>query len=431
MGGMDFSDLGREIEEKVNKFVNSQDMKDLQENIRVTVENTMKEVQRSAKDAAEYINKNVDIRWESSNKDNTSKRKSSVEYSHPYQTAALSKKRRLPVVKKPPGRFLGALLSVLGTCGAVITWSVVLAGTLMTFWGSDIIGNIAETYFGGTFADPLSIGVTSLGMISFGLVAVIAAACTVAAITGGIMRRRAKRFKIYMKEIGTKEFYSIEELAKVIGKSEKYTVRDLKKMMRRRWFREGHFDEQGTCFMLTDESYQMYLNTQSELAQRKKEEEQQKMEQEMLEQDPVRKQLKITIEEGKEYIRRIRRINDNIPGEDISGKLYRLERICTRIFGYIEEKPDQLPEIRKFMNYYLPTTLKLVETYYEFSIQPVRGENITTAQQEIEEMLDHINQAFENMFDKLFEDSAMDISTDISVLSTMLAQEGLLEHEFK
>ena len=66
-----------------------------------------------------------------------------------------------------------------------------------------------------------------------------------------------------------------------------------------------------------------------------------------------------------------------------------------------------------------------------FSEQPVQGENITSAKKEIERMLDDINQAFEKMFDKLFEDDAMDISTDISVLSMMLAQEGLLEDEFK
>ncbi len=190
-------------------------------------------------------------------------------------------------------------------------------------------------------------------------------------------------------------------------------------------------DEQETCFMLTDESYQLYLNAQRELEQRKKEAERLAKEQEMLENDPVRKQLKVTIEEGNEYIRRIREINDDIPGEEISNKLYRLERVCTKIFEHVEDNPEKLPDIRKFMSYYLPTTLKLVQTYHEFIEQPVQGENITTAKKEIEGMLDGINQAFEKMFDKLFEDDAMDISTDISVLSMMLAQEGLLEDEFK
>lgn len=407
MSDMDFSDLGKEIEEKVKKFVHSQEMKDLQENIRITVGNTMKEVQRSAKEAAEYINQNVDIRWES------------------------APKRRLPVIKNPPGRILGGLLSFVGGIASLIAWIVVLTGFGITFMGSSIIGSILQTVFEVDFVEALSIGLNSFGVVSFGMVAVIAASCTITAVSGDIMRRRAKRFKAYVKAIGKKEVCAIKDLALAIEKNEKYVLKDLKEMTRRRWFLEGHFDEQETCFILTDETYRAYLAAQGKRKQQKEEEERQRREEELLEQDPVRKQLKITIEEGKEYIRRIDRINDKIPGEDITEKLYRLDQICRRIFAYIEDKPEQLADIRKFMNYYLPTTLKLVESYYEFSIQPVRGENITTAQKEIEEMLDQINQAFEKMYDKLFQDSAMDISTDISVLSTMLVQEGLLDNEFK
>lgn len=407
MSDMDFSDLGKEIEEKVKRFVHSQEMKDLQENIRITVGNTMKEVQRSAKEAAEYINQNVDIRWEG------------------------SPKRRLPLVKNPPGRILGGLLSFVGGIASVIAWAVVLTGFGITFMGSSIMGSVLQMFFDAAFVESLALGMNSFGVVSFGMVAVIGTFCTITAVLGGTMRRRAKRFKSYVKKIGKKEVYSIKELAEATEKSEKYVLKDLKNMTRRRWFQEGHFDEQETCFILTDETYQIYLDTQEKIKKQKEEEERQRKEAEILEQDPLRKQLKITIEEGKEYIRRIHLINDKIPGEDISEKLYRLEQVCRKIFEYIEEKPEQLTDIRKFMNYYLPTTLKLVEAYYEFSIQPVRGENITAAQKEIEEMLDQINQAFEKMYDKLFQDSAMDISTDISVLSTMLAQEGLLDSEFK
>ena len=83
------------------------------------------------------------------------------------------------------------------------------------------------------------------------------------------------------------------------------------------------------------------------------------------------------------------------------------------------------------MSYYLPTTLKLVNAYREFDAQPVQGENILSAKREIEETLDTINLAFENLFDGLFEDDAIDISTDISVLETMLRQEGLTGSDFK
>lgn len=431
MSDKDFSDIERELEEKLKKFVNSQEMKDLQENIRLSVDNTMKEVRRSVKDAAEYINKNVNAGWESSQKENASVKQNRPENSQSGRSAISWNKRKLPVIKKPPGRVLGVLLSLMGTCGAIITWFIIVAGLAITYLGNGIIVNLLQMALGPAFIEKISFATTTFGLITFGILAVFAAACILAANAGGVMRRRAKRFKLYMKKIGNREYCPLEELAQSIERNEKYVSKDLKKMMRRRWFKEGHFDEQKTCFILTDEAYRLYLDTQAELKQQKEDEERQRKEQEILEQDPVRKQLKATIEEGKEYIRRIRATNDNIPGVDISGKLYRLERICTRIFEYIKEKPEHLADIRKFMNYYLPTTLKLVETYYEFSIQPIRGENITTAQKEIEDMLDSINQAFEKMFDKLFEDSAMDISTDISVLSTLLAQEGLLDDKFK
>ena len=269
------------------------------------------------------------------------------------------------------------------------------------------------------------------GVIVSSVLTIPAVLCTAAAIAGGFLRRRSRRFKNYIRTMGNKDFYPIEGLAKAVNKNEKFVVKDLYKMIYRGWFKEGHLDEQETCFMLTDESYQLYLNAQKELERKREETKRLEMEKEMLEKDPARKQLKIAVEEGNEYIRRIREINDDIPGEEISQKLYRLERVCKEIFEHVEDNPEKLPDIRKFMNYYLPTTLKLVQTYHEFSEQPVQGENIIMARKEIEEMLDSINQAFEKMFDKLFEDDALDISTDISVLSTMLAQEGLLEDGLK
>ncbi len=395
MSEKDYSDLGREIGDKINKFVNSKELKDLQENIRVTVETTMHEVGRSVKDATENVNKNVVIQ-----KDKMQQIKKPLK---PY-------KRQLPVLKKPPGRVSGILMTVFGSLGAAI-------GGLSTAFSFSLFALTGE-YFGFT-------------KITMAMSAQITALCVIVAVIGGFLLRRARRFKKYIKRIDTRDFYSIKELSSAVHKGERFVVKDLKKMIKRGWFREGHLDKQETCFMLTDESYQMYQNAQQELERRKVEEALAAEERELIDQDPLRRQLRITVEEGKEYIRRIREINDEIPGEDISNKLYRLENVCARIFEHIEEKPEKLSDIRKFMNYYLPTTLKLVEAYHEFSVQPVQGDNITSAKNEIEETLDDISSAFEKMFDKLFEDDALDISTDISVLSTMLAQEGLLEDEFK
>ena len=137
------------------------------------------------------------------------------------------------------------------------------------------------------------------------------------------------------------------------------------------------------------------------------------------------------IETGDEYVRKIREANDAIPGEEISEKISRMETLVDRIFDRVEQKPDTVDDIRKLMEYYLPTTIKLLEAYEELDAQPVQGENILSSKKEIEETLDTLNTAFEKLLDELFQDTAWDLSSDISVLNTMLAQEGLTEDGLK
>ena len=146
--------------------------------------------------------------------------------------------------------------------------------------------------------------------------------------------------------------------------------------------------------------------------------------------------LKVLVGEGgtaecKSVVAYIGEANDEIPGEEISEKLYRLETSVGRIYSQIQKKTEKLPELRKFQEYYLPTTLKLVETYREFDGQPIAGANIKKAKEEIEASLETIIQAFDKLFDSLFAEAAMDVSTDISVLQTLLAQEGLTEDAWK
>ena len=101
-----------------------------------------------------------------------------------------------------------------------------------------------------------------------------------------------------------------------------------------------------------------------------------------------------------------------------------------RIFDYITDHPNQVGDIQRFMSYYLPTTKKLLDTYEELDKEPVQGENIVKAKKEILDTMDTINYAFENLLDSLYENTRMDISTDIAVLETMLCQEGLTGGDF-
>lgn len=136
-------------------------------------------------------------------------------------------------------------------------------------------------------------------------------------------------------------------------------------------------------------------------------------------------ELNTMIAEGQEYIRKLRKMNDNIPGEVISEKLFRLERLLKEIFDALESHPEQMPQMRKFMSYYLPTTVKLVGAYEEFDALSVQGEDIREAKEEIEKTLDTINEAFGELLNRLFRAKAYDVTADAQVLQTMLAKEGL------
>ena len=135
--------------------------------------------------------------------------------------------------------------------------------------------------------------------------------------------------------------------------------------------------------------------------------------------------------QGDAFIRKIHECNEAIPGEEISAKISRMEMLVDRIFDRVEENPQSVSDIRKLMEYYLPTTIKLLEAYEQLDRQPVDGENIQTAKREIEATLDTLNTAFEKLLDDLFQDTMWDVSSDISVLNTMLAQEGLKEDGMK
>ena len=141
-------------------------------------------------------------------------------------------------------------------------------------------------------------------------------------------------------------------------------------------------------------------------------------------QDP---RVQEVLDRGNAFIAQIRACNDAIPGEEISEKISRMELIVRRIFERAEAHPEVVPDLKKLMDYYLPMTVKLLNAYADMDAQPVQGETIQASKKEIEATLDTLNLAFEKLLDDLFRDSAMDVSSDISVLNTLLAQEGLTE----
>ena len=131
------------------------------------------------------------------------------------------------------------------------------------------------------------------------------------------------------------------------------------------------------------------------------------------------------IEDGKKAIAEMKRLDDNIADPTISAQIVRLQQLAGKIFAQVEQNPEKLPQIRKFMNYYLPTTLKILNAYDRMGEQGVTGENISSTMHKVEGMMATIITAFEKQLDNLFGAEAMDISTDMVVLENMMAREGL------
>ena len=245
-------------------------------------------------------------------------------------------------------------------------------------------------------------------------------------ICGNKLRKKINRFRSYIHTLNGRTYAEISELAKGVRKPEKFVRRDLKRMIKKYMFLEGHLDESGTCLITSDESYKQYLETkrQAEIQQKEKEQEI-RQEKETDSDENLSKEARQVIEEGNAYIEQIRKSNDAIPGVEISNKMYHLENVIKRIFKRVEQHPELIDDLHKFMDYYLPTTVKLLQAYEELDKQDVEGDNIIMAKKEIENTLDTINEAFENLLDSFFRDTAWNVATDISVLKTMLAQEGL------
>ena len=137
------------------------------------------------------------------------------------------------------------------------------------------------------------------------------------------------------------------------------------------------------------------------------------------------------IRDGNLAIAEMKRLDAAIEDETISAQIRRLEEVSAKIFQQVKAEPKKLPEIRRFMDYYLPTTLKLLNAYDRMGAAGVSGENIDTTMERVEKIMSTIVAAFEKQLDSLFGAEAMDIRSEMRVLETMLAREGLTGDQMK
>ena len=307
-----------------------------------------------------------------------------------------------------------------------------IAGKAMKWTGYSLGGMFAVT--AGILA--IVSGATGAELVlPMGIIDVFFVASVALGIKGSRQEGLAKRFRRYQQVIGERTFCLIEELSAAIGKKPKFVQKDLRKMIRDGFFPQGYLDKKETCLITDQQTYQQYLQTEKAYEVRAQEAQADGRKAGAQQASastaaPHGSEYQELLAEGQSYIRHIHTCNDKIEDPVISEKLDRMEMIVTRIFTEAGRNPDIADDLKKMMSYYLPTTKKLLDAYCELDEQPVPGENIETTKQEIAATLDTLNNAFAKLLDDLFEEKAWDISSDISVLNTMLAQEGLTEGAF-
>ncbi|MCC8121441.1 MAG: 5-bromo-4-chloroindolyl phosphate hydrolysis family protein, partial [Oscillospiraceae bacterium] len=130
-------------------------------------------------------------------------------------------------------------------------------------------------------------------------------------------------------------------------------------------------------------------------------------------------------QDAQSVLAQLRQVNDAIADPVMTAQISRIEEITGRILDYQRRNPDKADQLRSFLNYYLPTTLKILRSYAQLDAQGVEGENISAAKARIEGMMDKVVEGFEAQLDRLFQDSAMDITADGAVREKMLEQDGL------
>ena len=401
-----WDEMGKSVDRLVDEAVESQDFKDLSASISEVVNEVISRVMDSGSEAVKSFS--AGLKTDSTRQSQVSDYQTRV----PNASGVLLPNRYFASVNG--ARIKGYLKTALGTVFSLNSFGSLLSMLLWpgSFWGR-ISGSriLTSLFFAAIGVYLLYRGVKEVGM------------CT--------------RFAAYRRSIRDKAYTEIRTLAEKVGKSASFVLQDVKEMIGLGWFKEGHLDEEGTTLMVTEEMYRQYQENLGKIrAQMAAAREKSLMEKEKTGSSAGNARASLTrearevLDKGNEYLSRIHELGAGISGEDISEKISRMELLIRRILERVQSKPEVSKDLRKMMQYYLPTTIKLLEAYQELERQPVQGENIQSAKREIVMTLDTLNLAFEKLLDMIFQDTAWDISTDISVLQTMLAQEGLSGDDF-
>ena len=230
-----------------------------------------------------------------------------------------------------------------------------------------------------------------------------------ALLTGGsLMNRKMRRYAKYLACAGKQNAIPLAHFMKAANVGESKAERDLEAMVEKgMWGPEAYLDRGNDMLFRSQNAANAYF------ADRRAASAQQAAENDAQPQT----------EDCEGMLGAIRRANDRIDDPVLSAKIVRLESITGQIFKVIQEEPEKKSKAGTFLNYYLPTTQKLLDSYADFEEAGVSGENLGQAKARIEKTMDNIIIGFEHQLDELYRDAAMDIDSEIRVMETMLKRD--------
>ncbi len=246
------------------------------------------------------------------------------------------------------------------------------------------------------------------------------------------------RLKAFQRIFGDREVCSVKELSERMQLSPAKTIDVARKLIGRGYLPQGRLDDDGTCLMVTNESYNLYLQAKTSYEQRQRENGaiQNAKERAGIGSSPSALPVKARafIDTVNTYLEEIAALNVAIDDVGLSEQIVHIERTVGKITERVKSDPsllDSVSGLDRLDDYYLPQTIKLLTAYEELEEQPVQGENIMSSRKEIENTLNVLSTAYEKLLDVTFEDLSMDVSSDITVLHAILSQEGLTENPFE
>ena len=281
--------------------------------------------------------------------------------------------------------------------GDVVVSTAEGGGILMT--GTDYVMNTAYNALG------IVSGVLGLATAGFGWMT----ACGAARMKAG---RQMGQFADYADSVDYHKGLPVSMLADLIHQKPKKVHKRLQKYIRKGWLNAWLDDKTDTLYLTAED----YRAAQEALAAQRARPAPQP-EQEAAPETPL------NLETARRFAKVLEQEQQLMQDAQGAEELAHMQKTTEAICDWLETHPESLPKARRFAEYYIPTTLKLLHTYND--VQGQKGDNAESIRRDIAGILHTLNQAYSNLYDNLLSDVALDVSSEIAALQGMLANDGL------